>query len=86
MKYTVIIILSILLIGCSSLKDYKFGDVSKAAYSKIKVLNEQYCGAENETLRSFLLTAIRMEVPAYPAEGFCGVRKTVKEIFDQGIQ
>ena len=78
MKIKLIFLALLLLItSCAILKDYHFGDITKNTVTRIEQLNTQYCTEENATMRSFLLTIIKMEFPLYPTDGICGIEKII---------
>lgn len=64
---------AVALVGCASTDDepYQFGDVTQGGLDAFRTQQANYCTTTSPVLRAALLTAIRSQVPGYPASGLC---------------
>ena len=72
-KILILIVVTLILSGCQTIKQKIIPFVVETG-KEFHEFNERYCSEENLTLRLTLLAGIRMVAPAYPSEGFCGLR------------
>lgn len=66
------LILVMFLTGCSTIENYQFGDITRAALSvksKLSAMKATYCNEVNEEARDVLLSLIQHREPEY--RGVC---------------
>jgi hypothetical protein len=77
MKNVIILLIIVLLVGCSTPAKQKMKDNLVEIAHAVEVLNDKYCAETNEDMRQIIQTGIRFYFPAYPKDGYCNLVEMV---------
>lgn len=71
LKNSLIVLLVVLLVGCSTAGKQKLKHTLQIINETVEDLNDKYCAEKNDKLREILIDRIQVYVPFYPEEGYC---------------